>query len=245
LPIQGELQPFSQLQALDMRLAELRKEIAELPRQIAVIEKRLEAHIRQLDAAKGVLTANAKERKQKELDIQTFEQKISKLRDQMQQAKTNEQFRAFQNEIDYAQGEIRKAEDRIIGLMEESEPLEKNVRGAETALAAEKKAVEAQKADARQRTAVDQKEVEQRSAERQAVVGTLAPKLAREYERLRKKFPGGVILSEVLEGKCTACQMLLRQQYLMELKASTTIMHCEACGRVLYWNPPMSAVDMS
>ena len=53
---------------------------------------------------------------------------MSKLRDQMAGAKTNEQYKAFQNEIAYASGEIRKAEDRILDFMEQSEPLDKNVK---------------------------------------------------------------------------------------------------------------------
>ena len=52
----------------------------------------------------------------------------------MLEAKTNEIYRAFQNEIEFCQKEIRKPEDRILELMGESEPLEKNVKTAEAAL---------------------------------------------------------------------------------------------------------------
>ena len=48
---------------------------------------------------------------------------ISKLKNQMLGAKTNEQYKAFQNEIAYAEGEIRESEDRILDLMEQSELL--------------------------------------------------------------------------------------------------------------------------
>ena len=37
-------------------------------------------------------------------------------------AKTNEQYRAFQNEIGFCEQAIRKAEDRILDLMAEGEP---------------------------------------------------------------------------------------------------------------------------
>ncbi len=67
-------------------------------------------------------------------DIQVHEQKISKLKDQLLQAKTNEQYRAFQNEISYFETEIRKAEDKILEHMEQSEPLDKNVKAAEVDL---------------------------------------------------------------------------------------------------------------
>lgn len=243
--MQADLKQVSGLQALDRRIGELRKEIAELPKQIAAIEKQLEAHMRQFEAAKSTLAGHQKERRQKELDIQTFEQKISKLKDQMTQAKTNEQYRAFQHEIEFAQNEIRKCEDRILALMEESEPLERNVKKAEGALAEEKKSVEAQKLDARKRTAEDQKELEQRTGERAEHVKTMPPKIVAAYERIRKRYPAGPALSEVTDGRCTACQINLRPQYLQDLKQGGDVFFCESCGRILFYNPPVSMVSMS
>src|SRR3954452_8241448 len=109
-----ELKLVVRLQDLDNRLAELAKEIATLPKHIAEIEKRLGSHERKLEADRAALAANQKERKKCEGDIQVQEQKISKLKDQTLQVKTNEQFRAFQVEIEYCQNEIRKFEDRIL-----------------------------------------------------------------------------------------------------------------------------------
>src|SRR5258708_35247804 len=131
-----------QLPSLDQKIAALDKEVAALPRHIAVIEKTLESHLRKLEADRAALSANQKERKKLEGDIQLHEQKVSKLKDQMLGAKNNEQYRAFQHEIDYIAKEIRTAEDRILELMSESEPLDANVKKAEVALTEEKQAVE-------------------------------------------------------------------------------------------------------
>lgn len=230
---------MSRLQGIEERILELKREIASLPKQIAEIEKQLTSHERKLEAEKALLAAAHKERKQKDLDIQTAEQKISKLRDQMQGAKTNEQYRAFQNEIDYAQKEIRKAEDRILELMEEGEPLEKNVERAEGELAVERQAVEAQKRDAKERTAADEKELNQRAGERRQLLATLTPELTRAYDRIRKKYPVGAILAEAVDGKCRACHMAMRPQYWQDLKQGEQILFCESCGRLLYYNPPV------
>src|SRR5437868_10121934 len=140
-----DLKHLIRLQELDIRLAELAREIAALPKHVAEIEKKLVSHERKLEADRAALVANQKERKKCEGDIQVQEQKISKLKDQMLQAKTNEQYRAFQHEIEFCEAEIRKAEDRILELMGESEPLDKNVKAAEGALKAEKAEVESEK----------------------------------------------------------------------------------------------------
>src|SRR6058998_2617456 len=91
------------LQEVDIRLTELTKEIASLPKHIAEIEKKLEIHQRKLEADRAALTANQTDRKKLEGDIQVQEQKISKLKDQMLQAKTNDQYQAFQHEIRFCQ----------------------------------------------------------------------------------------------------------------------------------------------
>src|SRR5215471_7072472 len=164
-----DLQLVIRLQEIDSRLVDLTREITALPKHIAEIEKKLVSHERKLEADRAALAANQKERKKCEGDIQVQEQKISKLKDQMVTAKTNEQYRAFQHEIEFCEKEIRKLEDRILELMGESEPLDKNVKLAEIALKAEKAQVEAEKNQVRERTAADQKVQNELQTERQAI----------------------------------------------------------------------------
>ena len=234
-----DLKLVIRLQDLDNRLAELAREIAALPKHVAEIEKKLISHERKLEADRAALAANQKERKKCEGDIQIQEQKTSKLKDQMLGAKTNEQYRAFQNEIDFCQKEISKAEDRILELMGESEPLDKNVKIAEIALKAEKAQGESEKAQARERTAVDQKAAHELQEERAVIVKSITPSLYQRYERVRPNRKG-VAVAEVVDGRCTACQMSLRPQYFQDLKRGETILSCESCQRMLYYNPPQA-----
>jgi hypothetical protein len=221
----------------------LTKEIATLPKHIAEIEKKLDSHQRRLDHDRAALAANQKERKRLEGEIQSNEQKISKLKAQMMEAKTNDVYRAFQHEIDFCQQEIRRHEDRILDLMTESDPLEKAVKAAEGALATEKKQVDEEKTRARERTAVDQKEIDGLIRERNQILSEMTPKIASEYERIRKG-RAGVAIAEVLQGRCSKCNMQLRPQFLQELKRQDSVMVCESCRRMLYWNPPQSVEDL-
>jgi len=132
-----ELALALRLQALDRKIANLETEIATLPKHISEIERRLESHGRRLEADRSALAANQRDRKKLEGDIQLHQQKVSKLRDQMSAVKTNEQYQAFQHEIAYIEAEIRKSEDSILDFMEQSEPLEKNVKSAEVSLKVE------------------------------------------------------------------------------------------------------------
>jgi hypothetical protein len=235
------------LQALDRKIASFESEIATLPKHIAEIEKRLESHTRQVEADRAALAANGRERKKLEGDIQLHEQKISKLRDQMLAVKTNEQYKAFQHEIAYIEAEIRKAEDRILDLMEQSEPLEKNVKAAEVQLKTEQRHVEGEKQRARERTAADEKELAEKRRERKSVSDQLEPAFYTEYERVRKKTRNTPI-ADATDGRCSACQISLRPQFFQDLRRGDKLMFCESCGRLLTYNPVIdvaSDVDAS
>jgi predicted nucleic acid-binding Zn-ribbon protein len=235
----ADIEQVTRLQSLDLKIAELEREVATLPKHIAQIEKALDTHLRRLEADRAALTANQKERKRLEDDAKVESQKISKLKDQMLGAKTNEQYRAFQHEITFCEDSIRKAEDRILDLMSEAEPLDANVKKAEIALKEEKQSVEAEKAQARERTAVDQKQLEQLRGERKTLVAALKPQTYRDYERIRKKWHGTVV-AEASDGRCGACQIVLRPQFFQDLRHSDELMFCESCGRILHYNPPVS-----
>lgn len=232
------------LQTLDQRILELKREIAALPRQIAEIEKALDSHLRRLEIDKAALAGNQKERKRLDADVAVQQQKISKLRDQMLQAKTNEQYRAFQHEIDFCEQSIRKSEDQILELMGDGETLEKNVRGAEVALQEEKRVVEAEKARAKTRTAVDQAELKKVESERAAAAARLAPKLLASYDRLRTRYyKDGDVLGEARDGICQACMMAMRPQLEQLVRMDEEVQFCENCRRILYYVEPASDVE--
>ena len=231
------------LQRLDTRILELKREIVALPGHITEIERALVSHQRKLEADQAALSANQKERKKLESDVQVFEQKVSKLKDQMLEARTNEQYRAFQHEISYCEDGIRKAEDRILDLMSESEPLEENVKAAEGALKKEKEQVELEKAAARKRTQDDESQLNQLNAERKDIVSALGPQVYSTYESTRKKHHGAA-LAEGADGRCLACNIALRPQFFQDLKKGEKLMLCESCGRLLYYNPSVDVADV-
>jgi predicted nucleic acid-binding Zn-ribbon protein len=234
-----DVKAILRIQSLDLRGAELEKEISALPKHIAQIEKALDSHLRKLDVDRAALAGNQRDRKKLDDDIKVQEQKISKLRDQMLQAKNNEQYRAFQNEIEFCQNEIKRYEDRILELMSEAESLDKNVKTAEAALKQEKDQVEQEKERARSRTATDQRFLTEVKEERAALVASIDPKLLQQYERIRKRWHG-VAIAEATDGRCAACQISMRPQYFQDLKKAEKLITCESCGRILYYNPPVS-----
>ncbi len=225
------------LQELDRSIAELRGEIASLPKQIAEIARTLDSHLKKLDVDKGILAANQRDRKALDADVQIHQQKISKLKDQMLGAKTNEQYRAFQKEIDYCEAGIRKSEDRTLELMEEAERLATNVQAAEQSLAEEKRVVEQRKREAAARTDIDKAELSRSNAERAALAATIPAALLSTYTRLHKRMHDGRVVATVADDTCGACHITIRPQYMADLRLNPEVLACENCRRLLYVEP--------
>ena len=232
-----DLVTASKLQALDQRIAALEKEIATLPKHVAEIEKQLDGHTRRLEVDKASLAANVRDRKKLEGDVETFKQKASKLRDQTMSAKTNEQYKAFQHEIEFLEKEVRNADDRNLDLMTAAEPLEAAVKKADAELKIEKQQVESDKKKAMARTVDDQRMLAEARAERAEIAKTAPPNLMRQYENLRKRW-GPTVVAEFEDDLCKGCKLSLRPQFVQDLKAGTGMMQCENCGRFLLYNPP-------
>jgi hypothetical protein len=51
-------------------------------------------------------------------------------------------------------------------------------------------------------------------------------------------------ITETVGGRCGRCNIQLRPQFFQDLKKGETIMTCESCGRILYYNPAKTVEDL-
>ena len=234
-----DLVTASKLQALDQRIVALEREIAALPKHVAEIETQLQGRIRRLEADKALLAANVRDRKKLEGDVEVARQKAGKLRDQTMSAKTNDQYKAFQHEIEFLEKEMRNSDDCNLDLMTAAEPLEAAVKKADVELKLEKQQVEAEKKKALARAADDQRMLAEARSDRVAVVATAAPSIIALYEKVKKRW-GPSVVTEVEDNLCKGCKLSLRPQFMQDMRMGSGVMQCENCGRLILYNPPMA-----
>jgi uncharacterized protein len=234
-----DLQNLMELQVADKEILRLKEEVAALPKRVAVIEAKLANTKANLEKAKTASKADEAAKKKYETAIQDLQGKISKYRDQSLAVKTNDQYRALMQEIQFAEQEIRANEDKILDLMVNAEAREKDVKAAEAELKAETAEIEKEKEQARLRTAEDEKLLAEWNGKRDKLRGGVSADLLRHYERVMKFRGSGI--SEVRDQKCMACQVMLRPQTYNEVRAGQKLIECESCQRLLYFNPENEA----
>src|SRR5713226_10116382 len=168
-----DIKRLIELQALDLRLAELRALVTEFPKRLAQVDARVAAARQQLTAAKEALTTSLKDRKKYELDVEQWKEKARKYRDQSYEVKTNEAYKALQHEIQNAEAEMAKAEDRLLDRMMAGEEFERQVKAAERSLKDIEAAAQADRRAVQAEQASVQKEVEKDAAEREQAVAAV------------------------------------------------------------------------
>ncbi len=225
-----------ELQNVDLRLNELRARLAAFPGRLAGIDARVEAARKQLATAKEALTTSLKDRKRYELDVEQWKEKARKYRDQSYEVKTNEAYKALQHEIQNAEAEMAKAEDRLLERMVAGEEYERQVKAAERAIKDVEAAAQAERQALQAEQAAAQAELERDTAERQQAIGNIPEDLLDHYQRIARRHKG-VAMAEIRDETCTLCGVRVRPHVFQELRRDDNheIFHCETCTRILYY----------
>jgi uncharacterized protein len=230
-----DLDKLVELQNVDLEVARLKAQLEAIPKTIARIDAQLAASRKRVEDARAAVKAGEAAKRQYEQEVSSLQDKIAKFRSQSSSVKTNEQYKALLSEIAHAEGEIAAYEEKILGVMLNADSLQAQLAEAEAVLKTETADIERQKADATreaesQKAAAAQAQARSRELRKQVDESTLAT-----YDRVLKS--RGFAVAEVLEHRCTACQVLLRPQVLSNIRAGQEVVHCDSCGRILYYLP--------
>lgn len=247
----ADLENLVILQAQDLELKRLREELAEAPRRVAACEAALAKSEAALAAAKASLAKEESLRKSHELDIKDRQGKIGRLRKQMETAANAAQIAALEHEITFSEQAISTAEDEELASLERTDAFETARLAAISAVETQTAALNAERIRCADLTAAHKATIagieSERAALRTAIAATDSGEtLLSSYDRIAKA--KGTALSEAVNQKCSACQMLVRPQRWNDLtdrdphgEHANTVFHCETCGRMLFYDPRRDA----
>jgi predicted nucleic acid-binding Zn-ribbon protein len=220
------------LQEKDRKIAKLHREIRDIPARKADIEKQLEGVKTKLAQAREILKKNAADLKQLEIEVSSLRDKITKYKQQQMEAKNNEQYRAFLQEIAAAEKLISGLEDREMVLMEQAEVAKKVIAEREAELKEEEGGVSEEKEMLEERLNTVQGNLNKLIADRQQITSTVNPSLLSKYERLFKN-KGDFAVVQVEKDHCSGCHMRLPPQVTNDSLNPAKLVICNFCGRML------------
>jgi predicted nucleic acid-binding Zn-ribbon protein len=220
------------LQEKDRKIAKLQREIRDIPARKADIEKQLEGAKTKLTAAREALKKVTADLKQLEVEAGVHSEKILKYKQQQMEAKTNDQYRAFLQEIAAAEKHIAALEDREMVLMEHTESAKKIIAEREAELKEEEGGVSEEKEMLEERLSEVQEDLNALMADRGRITATVNPSLLSKYERLFKN-KGDFAVVQVEKDHCSGCHMRLPPQVTNDALNPDKLVICNFCGRML------------
>jgi uncharacterized protein len=232
------------LQRLDTAALDARRLIAETPQRLAALDAQLGSAQAALAHARDRKTQNEAERRTLEKDVAAVRARRSKFLDQTIEVKTNKEFHALQHEIQTAEQEIARLEDRILENMVAADDVAAAIRAAESALKEAERAVSAQKQALEEGRRHAEGSIETIARERQAIVAETSPAAIAVFDAVARGRKGQVV-AEIRGGMCSVCHVRVRPQIDQEVRRREHIVQCENCTRILYYAPPAAAAGGS
>jgi len=232
-----DLQNLLLLQALDIQISELSDKIDLIPGYIEKLQDSQAEKESELQKKKDELDDQSKLQRKLERDLQDNEGKLIKLQVQLNQLKSNEEYRTMLRQIDtikYQNGEIENA---ILETFEEIDAKKKELKHYKVEVEEFKKEISAAMAEKNRELEELNAKLADLKHENTQIRRDLEPGILDQYDKLmvQERLPPVV----AIDGECCGgCYLALRPKVLIEFKRNDKLNRCENCFRFLYWKPP-------
>ncbi len=229
-----EFEKLIQLQKLDAEIKNTSIFLENIPHQIEDINRKKEESSQIVAQAKEKMSQNQKKRRDLEAEVKDVKAKISKYNLQLNDVKTNIEYKSLLKEIEEAQKNVSEMEDEIINEMLIADEIEEEIKEAT------QKYSEVEKEFSKETDILkkNQKESEDKKKklihEKEKLISNIPDDQAGLYSKIFKT-KNGIALSPITGEFCSLCHMRIRPQVLNELKGNEKIITCENCGRILYF----------
>ncbi len=224
------------LQECDRRISRLTQEQQDLPQHKRAIEAQLDSYKQVVEQSEDAIRKKTMEQKDLEAQIEQREERISKLRQQQFDVKSNDDYKAMEHQILTIKQEIAGLEEQDLELMESVEELERVRDEKQQLLADEEQSVAEQLTRFGERATSMEEELSRLRTERETLIVDVDPDWLSRYDRIFKHV-GDFALVTVDNSTCGGCHMKLPPQIAHDARRLDSMTTCMYCGRLLYFIP--------
>ncbi len=233
-----------ELQSIESDLAQLRQRVRRKRNALTAQEKRIAEHQQQHDE----LLEQAKHRRAEadslELDLKQREEKVAKLRQALNAAKTNKEYASILTQINSQKADDAKLEEQAINMIDEVEALKSKAAEIAETVEAEKKRLEEIQANNADQLAKMEGMIEELEAKRQAAAKDVPDEVLAVFDRMAEKYDGEAMAPVQKAGRkppyrytCGGCFMVINAEHANALQTRDELRQCDSCQRILYMEP--------
>lgn len=224
----------SQIRGLTGRLKAAEAYLQTQKSQITTLSQQRESVAKQLRQLEATVHNN-------ETEISSIDARIAKLREQMNSAKTNKEYVAFNTEVGTLKADRSLIEERALGSMSRLDDLRAEIGRIDAALAEREQVRSVAQGDRDQREAEIRDRLHELKQEREQVAAEVPPDALKRFEERARIHPEDDLMAPLeeydrrnMEYACGACQVLLPIEKLNGLLGRGDLTTCSNCGVILY-----------
>lgn len=238
--MQEELKQLLDLQKIDSQLDRLNSELNDLPLLIQKKRELIQGIRQEHEVKKKKLLSFQLERKNKEVELASLEEKIRKHEAELNAIKSNEAYKALMREIEGVKKEKGTLEEEILRLFDEADRLNLDLKKEETGLKEDAQKLEQEIAEMETQIQKSGQDLEEKKKGRDAFVAAVNKEIFKVYEYVREKKKGVAIVA--IDGECCAgCNTFLTPGTINEVKKGKNLVRCDSCARILFDPQAVSA----
>ncbi len=171
-----------------------------------------------------------------EQDAKTEADHMAKTKTKLPTVKTNKEYTAILHETDAIKTKITEIEDKELEIMELLDTKEQEIPGLEAEFKGEEVQFRQYKQQKETEQARARKELDEAEAQRAALAQDIDPKLASQYDRVRKARENVAVVTIIGE-TCQGCHQNLQPQVALEVRTGVKVHQCQSCDRFLCFIP--------
>jgi len=229
-----QLQLLIDLQHIDLKIHSLDKKIHNIPLRIEELQKESDIQKREYEGKVQSKEAFEKGKRKKELELETKESGLAKLKNQLLLIKTNREYQTFLHEIEVAKAEISQLEEEVLLLIEDSDAAKEQIKKAKIELEKSGEEINNQKQEQEKELERLVQKKQGLESQEETIQQQIPQELLKKYNKIRE-FRDGLAVVSVKEGSCQGCFMSLMPQLFQEVRQNTGIYYCPHCNRIVYF----------
>lgn len=236
-----QLKKLIDLQKIDLKIDEHLQSLNLLPQEIQTKRFQIQECLVHLEEEKKKLIDFQLKKKEKELEVGSCDEKISKNEKELNSIKSNDTYKMMLTEISNTKQSKADLEDIILTIMLEMDQVSAHLKTFEQETKQQQQQIQQeikQIEDQIQKTKELQSSEEN---ERASFILQVPSDLLMSYEYIRKKKSGSV-LAEIRGDICMGCNTTLTQLVLLETKKGKDLIICESCSRILYLTETLNPI---
>ena len=228
------VQQLVELQEIDSRFDELQLQKGDLPMVIEDLEENLSEKKEYMEELQTKNSKGEADRRMFQLEIDASKTKLTEYEEKLYQVKTNKEYDAISLEIDTKKMEINELENKILQTLEDEQEIEETLKTLTTEVDELEKQLKEHYKELDEIVQQTKEEEERLKKQKSGLVGDIAERLLRQYERIRKA-KGGLAVVKIERGSCGGCFSAIPPQRIVEIREQNRLNTCEYCGRILVW----------